>query len=361
MSEDGDKKYDPTPRRREKFREEGRLARARDAGPLVAAFAAIGAVVGTFEDSKGAVERLFRASLGDVAALHRGEGAGVWHATLEALAVLLVPPIVAAALGAIVIGFVQSGIGLNLGLVGFKFERLNPIGKIKEMFSPKHGSFELGLALAKVAIVGTVTVLAAREEAKRLLSLSGADFVTGSGMLLAAIVHVVLHALVATAIIAAADYAHSWFKLEQEMKMTLQELKDDMRSDDGDPHVKAKMRARARQNAKKRMMADVKHAAVIVTNPTHVSVALRYAGNDPAPIVVAKGHDEVALAIRREARAHGVPIMENRRLARALDAQIPIGKPVKVEHFAAVAKLLSLVYALKRRPRGAAQPGMTRA
>ncbi len=246
------------------------------------------------------------------------------------------------------------------GLVGFKFERLNPLGKIKEMFSPGHSTFELLLALAKVGVVGTVTVLAAREEATRLLSLAGADFVTGSGILLAAIVHIVLHALVATAIIAAADYAHSWFKLEKDMKMSLQELKDDMRSDDGDPHVKAKMRARARQNSKKRMMADVKSAAVIVTNPTHVSVALRYSGSDPAPIVVAKGHVEVALAIRREARAHGVPILENRRLARALDAAIAIGKPVKVEHFAAVAKLLSLVYALKRRTRNP-QAGMSRA
>lgn len=361
MSDDqADKKYDPTPRRREKFREEGRLARARDAGPLIAAFAAIGAVVGTFEDSKAAVQKLFFATIGDVAALHRGQFASVWQATVEALAVLLLPPIVAAALGAIVIGFTQSGIGLNLGLVGFKFERFNPLGKIKEMFSPSHGSFELALALAKVGVVGTVTVLAAREEATRLLSLAGADFVTGSGILLAAIVHIVLHALVATAIIAAADYAHSWFKLEKDMKMSLQELKDDMRSDDGDPHVKAKMRARARQNSKKRMISEVKHAAVIVTNPTHVSVALRYSGNDPAPIVVAKGHDEVALAIRREARAHGVPIMENRRLARALDAAIEIGKPVKVEHFAAVAKLLSLVYALKRR-NGSARAGMSRA
>jgi len=361
MSDDqGDKKYDPTPRRRDKFREEGRLARARDAGPLVAAFAALAAVIGTFEDSKAAVLKLFFATIGDVGALHRGHGSGVWHTTLQTLAVLLVPPIVAAAIGAVVIGAVQSGIGFNLGLVGFKVERLNPLGKIKEMFSPSHGSFELFLALLKVGVVGTVIVLAAKEEATRLMSLAGADFLTGSGILLAAITHVVLNALVATALIAAADYAHSWFKLEKEMKMTLQELRDDMRSDDGDPHVKAKMRARALQNSKKRMMSDVKTATVIVTNPTHVSVAIRYSGSDPAPIVVAKGHDEVALAIRREARAHGVPIMENRRLARALDAQIAIGKPVLVEHFAAVAKLLSLVYRLRGRPR-ALVPGTSRA
>jgi flagellar biosynthesis protein FlhB len=136
--------------------------------------------------------------------------------------------------------------------------------------------------------------------------------VTGSGILLAAIVHIVLHALVATAIIAAADYAHSWFKLEKDMKMSLQELKDDMRSDDGDPHVKAKMRARARQNSKKRMMADVKSAAVIVTNPPTCRwrCATRAA---TSAVVVAKGHDGGAPSGGAPTACH----LGNRRLARA--------------------------------------------
>jgi flagellar biosynthetic protein FlhB len=160
-----------------------------------------------------------------------------------------------------------------------------------------------------------------------------------------------LETIGAAFVVAAADYAYNRWNLSQEMKMTLKELKEEMRQEDGDPKLKAKMRAKARALAKKRMMTDVKTASVVVANPTHVSVALRYRNDDPAPIVVAKGHDEVALAIRTKAREHGIPIVENRPLARTLDAEISVGHPVKVEHFAAVAKVLAFVHRLKRRGR----------
>lgn len=109
------------------------------------------------------------------------------------------------------------------------------------------------------------------------------------------------------------------------------------------------MKAKARQNLKKMSMKAVKHADVIVTNPTHVAVALRYGPKDPAPIVLAKGHDEMALRIRAEARKHGIPIMENRRLARALDAEVQVGRTVPASHFAAVARVLAFVYKLKKK------------
>ncbi len=351
MEDEGDKKYDPTPRRRKQFRDEGRIARARDAAPAAAGLLVVLVLVGTLGEAKSSLFDLFRASLGDVSALSRGQGASVRTMALGTMVTLVVPAVVAACVGAIVLGAAQSGLQLNLGLVEFKAERLDPISKIKQMFSLSHGGVELLLSLAKVVLVGGVAYQALHAEWGKLTRLASTDFVTGSGILFSATLHLALNALLATAVIAAADYAQSWFRLEREMKMTLKELRDDMRSEDGDPHVKAKMKARARALSKKRMMADVKHAAVIVTNPTHVSVALRYTATDPAPVVVAKGHDDVALAIRREARAHGVPIMENRRLARSLDAEIPIGKPVKMAHFAAVARLLSLVYRLKSRGR----------
>lgn len=122
-----------------------------------------------------------------------------------------------------------------------------------------------------------------------------------------------------------------------------------MRSNDGDPKVKARMRARAKALARRRAALDMKNAAVVITNPTHVAVALRYGAKDPAPVVIAKGHDEVALQIRADARKHGVPIIESRALARSLDAEVPIGRPIPGAHFAAVAKVLAFVYRLKGR------------
>jgi flagellar biosynthetic protein FlhB len=100
-------------------------------------------------------------------------------------------------------------------------------------------------------------------------------------------------------------------------------------------------------------MQNIKKAAVVVTNPTHIAVALRYEASDPAPVVVAKGHDDEALRIRAEARKYGIPILENRPLARALDADAPVGSPIPVNHFAAVARILAFVYKIKGRSRPA--------
>jgi flagellar biosynthetic protein FlhB len=112
------------------------------------------------------------------------------------------------------------------------------------------------------------------------------------------------------------------------------------------------MRARARALAKKRAIQNVKKADVVVTNPTHIAVALRYGDKDAAPVVVAKGHDDDALRIRSEARKYGIPILENRPLARALDAEVPVGRAIPVAHFAAVARILAYVFRLKNKRRG---------
>ena len=353
MSDDGDRKYDPTPKRREKFRKDGRIARARDAAPIAGCMLAVGAIVGTESATKTAVARLFQATVGDLTSLSRGQAETPREAAVFALAALLIPPIVAACIGAIALGAAQNGLTLNLDQVEFKWERLDPLGKLKQMFSLSHAGTELALAVLKVGVVLTVAGFALRDEAPALLGLVRVPFPESATVLLSSALIVAIKTLIASAGIAVVDYAQSWFRLEKDLKMTLQELKDDMRSEDGDPRVKARIRARARSMARRRMMSDVKQAAVIVTNPTHISVALRYGLSDPAPIVVAKGHDEVALAIRREARKHGVPILENRPLARTLDAQVAIGKPVKIEHFAAVARVLAFVYQLRRKPRAA--------
>lgn len=356
MADDEDRKHDATPKRREQFRKEGRIARARDAGPTAAALAALVALIGTHAAARQSVTKLFTACFSDVSALTRGEAEGIRATAGEALLSLVVPPVIAASLGAIVLGAAQSGISLNWELAGFKMDRLDPMGRIKQMFSVSHGGTELLLALVKVTVVGVVVYTAAKEELPALLTLGGADFRASGEVVLATMVHLALNGLFATAVVALIDYGQSRFRLEKEMKMTLKELKDEMKAEDGDPHIKAKIRARARQMARKRMMTDVKQAAVVVTNPTHVAVALRYDNKDPAPIVVAKGHDEVALAIRREARKHGIPIVENRRLARAIDAEVAIGKPVKVEHFAAVARVLAYVFRLRKNKPRAASP-----
>ncbi len=351
MSDDKDRKYDPTPRRREQFRKEGKFARARDAG----AVAAIGCGLAIFMGMRGSIHeslaRLFRATVGDTGALARGELSSVQSALGEAALTLGLPCLLGTALAATAVGFAQAGISPSSDLVAFKAERLDPIPRLGRLFSIKAGGVEVLLATVKVLVVGGVAYTAIRDELSVLLGLWAHDVGSGAGILGDVAARLTLKTLGAAAVVTAIDYAWSRYSVERDMKMTLQELRDEMRQEDGDPQLKARMRSRARAIAKRRMMSDVKQATVVLANPTHVSVALRYEAADPAPIVVAKGHDEVALAIRTKAREHGIPIVENRPLARLIDAEVAIGKPIGVEHFAAVAKVLAFVYNLKRRAR----------
>ena len=353
MPDDEDKRFDPTPKRREEYRNQGRIARARDAGAVAGISATLAVIVGTKSAMGPTIDRLFAVTLGDADALVRGEVGALSPALAQAVAVFVVPPMVASVVGGVAIGFAQAGIDINLELIEFKPERLDPTDRIKQMFTLSHGLFEVTLALLKVGAVGWVVYGSVSDALPSLLQLTGATVSAAFVSILGIVTDLVLKALGVMVLIAAADYGQSYFRLEQDMKMSLVELKEEMKQSDGDPHIKGKRRAKQRQLARQRMMEGVRTAAVVVTNPTHVAVALRYDETDPAPIVVAKGHDEIALAIRREAKTHEVPIVENRPLARTLDADVKLGKPIRLEHFAAVAKILALVFKRRSRKRGA--------
>jgi flagellar biosynthetic protein FlhB len=158
---------------------------------------------------------------------------------------------------------------------------------------------------------------------------------------------VLVAALAALAAIAAADYILQRYRFLQRNKMSKQEIKEEYRQNEGDPQIKAKIRQIRNERAKKRMIASVPEATVIITNPTHYAVALKYdAGKMAAPICVAKGVDALALKIREVAKAHNVPVIENPPLARALHAAIEVDEPVPAEHFKAVAQVIGYVYRL---------------
>lgn len=350
MSDDQDQRtFDPTPKRREDFRKQGKFAKARDAGGIAAMAAVIGALLGTRGAASQAVSTLFTITHGDLGAFSRGEGTGVFWRAAGILGALALPAAIAGALAAAVASMAQAGLRFETEHLGFKVENLNPLPRLQQLVSPSHAGFETVFALLRVGAVGFVAYTSVRDELADLLSLGYGREIPTLSPLVGSLSRLTLKTLGVLVLLAAADYAHSRFKLEKEMKMTLQELKDEMRSNDGDPKVKAQMRARAKALARRRAALDMKNAAVVITNPTHVAVALRYGAKDPAPVVIAKGHDEVALQIRADARKHGVPIIESRALARSLDAEVPIGRPIPGAHFAAVAKVLAFVYRLKGR------------
>ncbi len=345
----GDRKYDATPNRREKFLKEGRFPKARDAGGVAATAATLGVLYSMGGSLVDQSRHLFGASLGDLGALGRGEGALALRAAVAPWVGVVLPIALGAALAAAAAGLAQAGVSFRPEHIGFKVERLDPLGRIKQLLSPKQMMTEGPLSLVRVAVVGYVAYAALVAEAPALEQLGGLHAAAGLALAAGAVISVATKAASALGGLALVDYAISKFKLEREMKMTLQELKEETRSEEGDQKVKGRIRARARALARKRMMNDVKKADVVVVNPTHVSVALRYSAGDAAPVVLAKGVDEVALAIRTEARKRGIPIVESRALARALEADVKVGHPVPSAHYAAVAQVLAFVFRLKGR------------
>jgi flagellar biosynthetic protein FlhB len=302
-----------------------------------------------------ALERLFRATHGNLAALSYGRFADAFRVAGESLLTIAGPPILAAAGAGAIAGLVQSGLRLNTDALGFTLSRMHPGNRIKDLFSPKRAIVELLLSGLRIGVIGYVAYRISSVEFVDLLTLGRVPLEISADSIVHSVVRVVLGATLALGVIAAVDYAQSRFRLSKEMMMTRQELMEDQRQQEGDPKLKGRMKARARALAKKRALQNVKRADVIVTNPTHIAVALRYNDRDPAPVVVAKGHDDIALSIRREARTWGIPILENRSLARALDAEVPVGHTIPAAHFAAVARVLAYVYRLRGRKRRGTQ------
>ena len=145
-------------------------------------------------------------------------------------------------------------------------------------------------------------------------------------------------------ILAVADYAYQRYEFEKSLKMSLSEIKQENKQSDGDPQIKARIRRTQREMSKRRMMQDVPKADVIITNPTHFAVALRYEAGGAAPKVVAKGQDEMAARIREVAREHKVPLVENKPLARTLYSTVEIGREIPADLYEAVAQVLAFVY-----------------
>lgn len=361
MSDDAERTLDPTDQRKEQFRKEGRFAKARDAGGVAATFAVVLVLTASATTSGEAIREMFAHTLGDLGALERTGPAAVLGSAFRAIVTLAGPPVAAATFAASLVGIVQAGFHPYTDLLGIKFERLDPSGAIGKMFSPKRAASETVVAVLRLVAVGLVAWRALVLELPKLSVLSRIPLAAGLPVLLGAVERVVVMSTFALFVVALADYAQSYWTLSREMMMTRKERTDESRQQDGDPKAKARMKARARAMAKKRALSNVKDADVIVTNPTHVAVALRYGPKDPAPVVVAKGHDEMALLIRAQGRKYGVPILENRRLARALDAEVSLGRPVPPAHFAAVARVLAFVYKRGRKRRAAQTTGTARA
>jgi len=236
-----------------------------------------------------------------------------------------------------------------------KLNKLNPMEGFKRVFGKQAVSAFLK-SLAKLVLVGAVLVWVLWPNDATIDNLSLLDVGALLPFIQDRVVAMMLALASAAAVLAAVDYVFTRQSYMKRMKMSRREIKDEMRQQDGDPMVKAKLRQIRMERSRKRMLANVPNASVVITNPTHYAVALRYQqGETAAPICLAMGVDAVAQRIREVANEHNIPIVEDPPLARALFATAELDQPIPKEHFEAVAKVIGFVMRLARR-RGARRP-----
>ena len=352
MADDQDQKTEePSARKLEQAREKGDVPKSQEVTTLFILGAGAAALAFMAGPMAGAVARMARGhydrldqytisgpALLDMMGRLLTELVGVF-------AVFALLMIVAAAAG----NLAQTGFVVSAEKIKPKLSKLSPISGLKKMFGVQ-GLVNLGKGVAKMAIVGAILFIILWPDRENAMQMLYWDLERVLPFAHAEAKKMAFAVVAAVAVMAAIDYAYQRHEFYKRNRMSKQEVKDEYKQTEGDPTVKAKIRQVRQERAQQRMMASVPDASLVIANPTHYAVALRYErGQQGAPLCVAKGVDDVALRIRELAEAHDVPVFENPPLARALFGSVEIDEEIPLEHYQAVAKLISAIFA--RAPR----------
>ncbi len=347
--EAGEKKHEATAYRREKAREEGQVARSQDLGSALVLLGAIGTLMtwgpDVFQFLAGFMTRCFtgtdywnqspRGSIGFITA-------SFWSCIL-----VLIPIMVASAIVAWLANWIQIGFLFLPGKLQFDWSHVNPMSGIKRMMSLKNFT-RLGFGIAKICLVTAVAGI----------GLWGRwEMILGSGQLPAnqvgevvwsTTIDMCFRTALILMVLAVLDYGFQRWRYEEDLKMTDEEFREEMKMMNGDPQIIARRRAVQRQLLANRMQTAVPKSDVVITNPTELAIAIQFDPKTmPAPIIVAKGAGTVAARIRKIALENGVPVLERKPLAQALFKTVDIGRPIPIEQYAAVAEVLRYVYQLQ--------------
>lgn len=277
-----------------------------------------------------------------------GQGtAALLQVALQEILMLLLPFFVAGVLVAIVINIFQVGWKVTTKPMKPKLDKFNPINGFKRICS-KDSLFELLKSFVKIFVIIYIAYTSISKNADELFFLYDIPLMQAIILCGQVIIDAGLKIGLVYLLVGIGDYIYQKHKFHEEMKMTKQEVKDEYKNTEGNPEIKGKQRQRMQEASRRRMMQDVPKADVIITNPTHISVALQYdAGAAKAPVVLAKGEDYLALKIREVAKEHQIELVENKPLARMLYANVDIGQEIPPELYQAVAEVLAMVYNLK--------------
>lgn len=348
----GDKKYDATPHRRQKARQEGQVAKSQDLSSVSLLFAGVSALLFLGQTAATRVQ--------DFASLQLAEEA--WTVATPELVlnqavklmyligVILLPLMSVLFLVALTVNVMQTGFLFLPQKLTLDFKKVNPIQGVKRLFSLQN-AVRLMMGLFKVGVVVGVALFSLYQEAEQMLAVSSMTVPQIAAYLAQTTLWTCLKIAAALLVLALLDYLFQKWKFDQDLRMTEQEMRDEIKQTQGDPQIAARRRAVQRQLVNNRISNSVPDADVIVTNPTELAVALKY---DPetmsAPVVVAKGAGTLAQKIRRLALENSIPIVERKELARSLYKEVELNHEVPSSSYAAVAEVLKYVYELQGKP-----------
>jgi len=346
----GEKTEEATPKRKEEARGKGQVAKSMEMNSvfvIVAAFFTL-KIIGSyiFDELAGYMKFVFsNLMIGDITItsaqqIFIGFAIIFLKTTLPVMFVILVT--------ALAINFAQVGFAFSMEPLMPNFDKINPLSGFGRLFS-KRSIVELFKSLLKIAIIGGFVYRFMINQTKQVPALISADLIDSLHLTASLILDLVFNISTVMFIMAVFDYMYQWWENQESMKMSKDDVKQEFKQTEGDPQIKGKIKQRQREMAMQRMMQDVPKADVIVTNPTHFAIALKYDQEMLAPIIVAKGQNLIAQKIKEIAKINKVIIVENKMLARSLYATVEIGHPVPHELYQAVAEVLAYVYKLKKR------------
>jgi flagellar biosynthetic protein FlhB len=351
--DDSQKTEQPTTKRLEDARKKGDVVKSQEVAGLVVLAAGAMLLAGL---GGPVANELARGLQGFFSSPHliAAEGLvarGFWARLASGAGLAIALPIVVLVIAAIAGHLVQTGPYVSGERLKPSFSKISPLAGWKRVFGmAAAANFVKGVA--KLVIVGGAATAALWPRRDDLVRMVGADASAILPMARDAAIALLIAALVAYAALAAADYVGQRQSFMKRQRMTRQEVRDEHKQTEGDPLIRARLRQIRQERASRRMIAAVPKATVVVTNPTHYAIALRYVqGETPAPICLAKGVDAVALKIKEAAEEHKVPIVEDAPLARALYPEVDVDREIPADHYQAVAKIIGYVFTLARRSR----------
>ncbi|HEV7885573.1 MAG TPA: flagellar biosynthesis protein FlhB [Solirubrobacteraceae bacterium] len=342
----GEKTEKATPKRKQEARRKGQVAKSQDLGGAVVLLASLLSLSALGPMAWGHMRDAMLRSLSLIATPDVIDHGGIGKVLINTMtdAALATGPIaLVCMLTGVLTGVLQVGWKPSVGALKPDAKRINPISGAKNLFG-MHFLFESVKTVVKFAVVGAIAAMALfgqLDELGALVGLTPAELLSRASE---TILQIAQRGAMAYLVIALVDFAWQRHRFEKQMKMAKEDVKQEHKGQEVSAEVRGAIRRRQMQGARARMMADVPGADVVVTNPTHFAVALRYGNDAPAPVVVAKGQDLIAARIRAIASEHGVPVISNPPLARALHASVEVNSEIPEEMFGAVAQLLAFVY-----------------